>query len=349
MMRNDRLRVLVTGATGFVGGHLCRYLLARGYRVRAVGRKKQLTFKHPLLEYHCLPAVNDQADWQHLLPGVDVIVHLAGRAHHMNERGMSALPLYQEVNVKGTQQLAQAAVKNEVKRFIYISTIKVIGERTIDTPLRAEEQPRPQDPYSLSKLQGEQILQEESRRSGMEWVIIRPPLVYGPGVKGNFRRLVSLAKTHFPIPFGAIRNRRSLVSVYNLSSFIECCLAHPNARNETFLVSDGEDLSTGQLVKLLRRAQGRRSWVFPFPTSLLKFFAFLLGKRQAMERLIDSLQVNIEKSTRLLGWYPPYSIDGSLKTLFAGEEEKEEGVELVDEDLVNYMVPMPVKAIRTAG
>lgn len=321
-MLSHRIRVLITGATGFVGRHLCEYLLSQGIRIRAIGRKSTPDFSHENYEYHQIADINGETNWEDLLHGVDVVVHLAARVHHEKDKGMKALALYQETNVKGTQQLAKAAVKADVKRFIYISSIKVNGEKTIGMPYRADSQPQAKDAYSLSKLQGEQILQEESRRSGMEWVIIRPPLVYGPGVKGNFGRLIELARTRFPLPFGAIKNSRSLVSIYNLSHFIHCTLSHPHAHGEVFLVSDNQDLSTPGLIKVLRRVQGRRSWLFPFPLSFLKLFAFLTGRRSQLQRLTDSLQVNIEKSQRLLNWTPPYSVEEAMKTLYV--EDKSE-------------------------
>lgn len=321
-MLNDARRVLVTGATGFVGKHLCKHLLAQNYLVTAVGRQKSFELTHDNLIYYCIDQIDGNTDWQEILSGIDVVVHLAARVHHLQEKGLALLSLYQETNVKGTQQLAKAAVLGGVKRFVYISTIKVIAEKTIEMPLRAEDQPRPQDAYSVSKLQAEQILQEEARRSGMEWVIIRPPLVYGAFVKGNFRRLLQLAKSSFPLPLGALRNRRSFVSVNNLTRFIECCMHHPNAHREVFLVSDNQDLSTAALVKLLRRARGKRCHLFPFPTSLLKLFGFLVGKRGEVSRMVESLQLNIEKSMRLLNWRPPFTVEESIQALYAAEEEQ---------------------------
>jgi nucleoside-diphosphate-sugar epimerase len=317
-MSNNHPRVLITGATGFVGHQLCQHLLTQGYFVHAVGRNEQFDIVHPNLRYFCIESIEGE-DWQEMLIGVEVVVHLAARVHHLKERGMQALEQYQQTNVKGTQQLAHAAMKNNVKRFVYISTIKVIGEKTIEMPLRAEDQPRPQDAYSLSKLQAEQILQEVAKRSGMEWVIVRPPLVYGPGVKGNFGRLVRLAKSWLPLPLAGIGNRRSLVSVYNLCSFIECCIIHPNAHREVFLVSDNQDLSTSQLVKLLRRRLGKRSGLFYFPISILKLIGFLIGKRSEVSRVVDSLHLNIEKSIRLLNWQPPYTVEESIAKLYAAQ------------------------------
>ncbi len=313
-MYND-INVLVTGATGFVGEHLCQHLLSQGYGVTAVGRKESFPIEHERLRYVVIAHIDGDTDWKDCLQGVHVVIHLAARVHHMNDKGLAALAQYQEVNVKGTKQLAKAAIANQVKRFIYISTIKVIGEKTIEMPLRAEDQPRPTDAYSLSKLQAELILQEEAKRSGMEWVIIRPPLVYGPGVKGNFGRLIKLAKTKLPLPFGALKNRRSLVSIYNLCSFIECTVSHPNAASQVFLVSDNEDLSTSQLLRALRHALGKRGNLLPLPRFVLKLIGLILGKRREVARVVDSLQVNIEKSMRLLSWRPPMSVQRSIEEL----------------------------------
>lgn len=314
-------RVLVTGATGFVGKHLCQHLLAKGCKVRAVGRHSTLNISHPALEYCMIESIDGQTQWNSRLKEVDIVVHLAARVHQMKERGMQSLGQYQEINVRGTRQLAKAAIENDVKRFIYLSTVKVNGEKTIDMPFRAEEQPRPQDAYSLSKLQGEQILQEEARRSGMEWVIIRPTLIYGAFVAGNFRRLVNLAKRCYPLPFRWIKNKRSLVSVYNLCHFIECCLTHPNAQREIFLVSDDDDVSTPKLIKIIRNAQNRRSGLFPFPLSILKLFSALCFRLNQMARLTESLQVNIEKTKRLLQWTPPYNVAASIKLMLEQESE----------------------------
>jgi nucleoside-diphosphate-sugar epimerase len=321
-MPNNMTQVLVTGANGFVGMHLCQYLLSKGYQVRAIGRNPSFHLSHPHLSYHQIDNIDSNTNWHSILHGVDVVVHLAARVHHLKDKGMKSLVAYQEINVKGTQQLVKAAVSSEVKRFVYLSSIKVNGERTFSMPLRAEDQPRPIDAYGLSKLQAEQILQEGSRRSGMEWVIVRPPLVYGPHVKGNFRKLLTLAKTWFPLPLGALSNSRSFVSVYNLCSFIECCISHPHAQREVFLVSDNQDLSTSQLIRLIKRAGGKKSFLFPFPKVLLKLLGTLTGKRGQVDRLVDSLQLNIEKSMRLLNWQPPLSVEDSLKVLYQAENEE---------------------------
>ncbi|MGD9592836.1 MAG: NAD-dependent epimerase/dehydratase family protein [Candidatus Berkiella sp.] len=315
-MLND-MHVLITGATGFVGEQLCHHLLSLGYHVTATGRKENFTIKHERLRYICIENIDGNTNWHDALQGIHTVVHLAARVHHMNDKGMAALKAYQEVNVKGTEQLAKAAIAHQVKRFIYISTVKVIAEKTIETPLRAEDRPLPTDAYSLSKLQAELILQEQAKRSGMQWVIIRPPLVYGPNVKGNFSRLISLANTMLPLPLGALKNRRSLVSVYNLCSFIECTLSHPNAVNQVFLVSDNDDLSTSQLLRLLRFTLGKRANLIPVPALLLRWLGFLLGKSKEISRVVDSLQLNIEKSMRLLSWRPPHTVQRSLEAFLS--------------------------------
>lgn len=319
MSTGSKGKVLITGATGFVGRHLCQFLLEKGWKVRAVGRLEQWNGS-PNVEYRRVDSIDGQTNWKDHLKDVEVVIHLAARVHQMHERGMEELGRYQEVNVRGTRQLAQAAMEHNVKRFIYLSSIKVNGEKTMGIPFRAEDQPRPEGAYSLSKLQGELILQEVCRRSGMEWVIIRPVLVYGAGVGGNVRRLLNLANGVFPLPLGSINNRRSWVNIYNLCDFIACCVTHPNAHGEVFLVSDDQDISTPQWIRAMRRAHARAGCVFPFPVWCLQLAAALLFRSTVMARLTQSLQVNIEKSKRLLGWRPPLDVDSALKRL--AEEEK---------------------------
>jgi len=279
MTDQNKKYVFITGATGFVGRALCQYLSAKNYGVRAVGRE-MLSVEDPLLE------------------GVDIIVHLAGRVHHREDKGMQALPAYQQANVEGTRHWVEIAKERKIKRLIYISTIKVNGERTTSVPFYASDLPHPQDAYSLSKWQAEKVVQDTCHP--VEWVIIRPPLVYGQGVKGNFKRLLQLAQLPLPLPFKSIKNSRSFVSIDNLCHFIEVCLEHPQARNEIFLVSDNNDLSTPDLIQLLWQQLDKRGKLFSFPVSLLK--------TSGLARLVDSLQVNIEKTRDLLAWDPPFSV-----------------------------------------
>jgi nucleoside-diphosphate-sugar epimerase len=195
----------------------------------------------------------------------------------------------------------------------------VIAEKSMSYPLRAQEQPRPLDAYGLSKLQAERILQEEARRSSMEWVIIRPPLIYGAFVKGNFRRLMQLARLPLPLPLASINNKRSLLSIDNLNSFIATCLYHPNAHGQVFLVSDNQDVSTPKLLALLRQQLGKKPYLIPFPLSVIKLMAWLCGRSAEINRLTESLQVNIEQSMRLLQWQPPYTLEESLQALYHRE------------------------------
>lgn len=318
-MNHKRCHVLVTGANGFIGKHFCQYLLRQGYIVTAVGRGPVYSFSHPRLTYHMVASIDGTTDWSHVLNGVDVIVHLAARVHQMKDRGMKFLKDYQVTNVQGTQRLAECAIKT-VKRFVYLSTIKVYGEKTIDMPFYADDQPRPLDAYSVSKLQGEQILQQTAKRTGMEWVIIRTPLVYGAGVKGNFAKLIRLAKSWLPLPLRSLKKKRSFVSIQNLCHFMTCCLEDSRAEREILLVSDGEDLSTAKWLKRLRHSLGRRSWLLPFPTNVFKWLLFLCGKRRMANRLMEPLQINIEKSKRLLDWQPPYSVAESIQLLWEKEE-----------------------------
>lgn len=317
-MSSKSQRVLVTGASGFVGSHLCQYLLSQGWYVRGVGRNVTAPIQHAHFEYHVISDLSTTR-WETYLASMDSVVHLAARVHQKKKGGMQCLPFYQQVNVQGTRQLARAARACDVKRFVYISTIKVNGEKTISMPFRAEDPPQPQEAYSFSKLQGERIVQEEARRSGMEWVIIRPPLVYGAYVKGHFRRLLEVTHSVYPLPFALLSSVRSLVSVENLCSFIECCLIHPHAASEIFLVSDGKDVSIAELMKCLRQSMGKRGRLFPFPLSFLKLFGYLTGQGRGIEALFHSLQVNIEKSNRLLGWYPPFTLETALKRLYVAE------------------------------
>lgn len=319
-MTPKTLHVLVTGATGFVGLHLCEHLLAQGYHVTALGRQAGFNLSHPHLQYHAMPPLEDEADYTAVLQGVDVVVHLAARVHCMSDKGMKSLSEYQAVNVRGTQRLVECAVKQQVKRFIYLSTIKVNGEQTHESAFRADDHPHPSDAYSLSKLQAEQIVQQTAKRSGMEWVIIRTPLVYGSGVKGNFEKLMHLARSQWPLPFRSMRRLRSFVSIQNLCDFITCCLQNAQAEREILLVSDGEDISVAQWIKLLRRSLDRRSGLFPFPLGLMKVIATLVGKRKQIERLIEPLQMNIEKSIRLLSWHPPYSVKECVQMLWKKEQ-----------------------------
>ena len=305
--------VLVTGASGFVGSGVVQRLAADGRRVAGAVRRPQIM--HPL--WVSGPTLAADADWRPLLDGTDVVVHTAARVHMMNEDAASAHDAHMLTNTQGTLALATQAATAGVKRFVFISTIKVMGESSV-RPFRASDIPAPSDPYSHSKLAAEQGLQEIGRASGMEWVIIRPPLVYGPGVGGNFATMMRWLRKPVPLPFGAIHNKRSLVARDNLVDLIASCIDHPAAANRVLLVSDGEDLSTTELLKRLAAAMGLRPWLLPIPAGVLMGLGAALGRRQVFERLCQNLQVDIEDTRQGLGWQAPVGVDRGLQLAAAG-------------------------------
>jgi nucleoside-diphosphate-sugar epimerase len=252
-----------------------------------------------------------------LFNGVDAVVHCAARVHVMNEADVDLLSAFRAVNVVGTLKLAKQAASVGVKRFVFISTIKVNGEATVSGELfQADDLPAPEDAYGLSKLEAEQGLKLLAAETGMEVVIIRPPLVYGRGVRGNFGSMIKLVEKEIPLPFGAIHNKRSLVGIDNLVDLIVRCIDHPAAANQVFLAGDGQDLSTPELVRSLAMAMGKRTRLISLPTGVLKFGATLLGKRALADRLLGSLQVDITKTRELLEWQPRHSVEEGLRRCF---------------------------------
>lgn len=258
--------------------------------------------------------LNASADWSGLLEGVDAVVHTAARVHVLNEVAADPLAAFRRVNVEGTTQLARQAVAAGVKRFVFVSSIKVNGESTsLGHSFRADDNPLPSDPYGISKLEAEGALREISADSGMELVIVRPPLVYGPGVKANFAAMMKWLGRGVPMPLGAIENRRSLVALDNLVDLLVRCVQHPAAGGQIFLVSDGEDVSTTQLLREMGSALGCKARLIPLPAAWLEWGASLIGKREVARRLCGSLQVDIEKTRTMLQWQPPISLAEGLK------------------------------------
>ena len=293
------MKLLITGANGFVGSALCTKA-KENFSVIAATRAE-------------VNAINQHTDWQAMLKGVDVIVHLAARVHIMNDSSKDPLNEFRLVNVKGTLNLAQQAVKAGVKRFIFISSIKVNGESTLlGQPFTANDAPNPQDAYGQSKYEAELALKQLAKGTGLDVVIIRPPLVYGADVKANFYNMMRWLNRSVPLPLGAIHNKRSLVALDNLVDLILTCATHPNAANQTFLVSDDEDLSTTELLRRMAQALGKKAYLLPVPASLLGFAARLIGKQSIAQRLCGSLQVDITKTRQLLNWTPPVSVDTAL-------------------------------------
>lgn len=306
-------RVLVTGATGFVGRALCMALAAEGYRVRAVLRESAPASLQELgvAELVRMGKIGPDTDWTSGIEGVDAVVHLAARVHVMRETAADSLAEFRRVNVEGTRGLARAAAEAGVRRLVFVSTLKVNGEGR-DEPYRESDTPAPQDPYAVSKWEAEQALYEIAGRTGLEAVILRPPLVYGPGVKDNFLRLMDWVARGVPLPFASIRNSRSLLYLENLTAAIEACLREPSAAGETFLLKDEGDLSTPELIRQLARAMGGRARLLPFPVPLLALLGAAAGQSAAVTKLTGSLVVEDAKIRRVLGWRPPVSLERGL-------------------------------------
>ncbi len=307
------MNILITGSNGFLGQYLCQHLAEQSYRILAQTRKPQ-KFTHSAVTNINFD-LNDDLD-NIDLSQVDVIAHCAGRAHVMNETATSPLDAYRQTNVQGTLNLAKKAVQSGVKRFIYLSSIKVNGEQTTNEPFKSSDLVNTDDPYGLSKYEAEQELLKLSKETGLEVVIIRPVLIYGPNVKANFKSMVGLANKKIPLPIGCLDNKRSMVSLYNLVDLIHVCMTHPKAKNEVFLASDQDDISVKQLFEKLAYHQNNNLIILPVPKSLIAFLASLVGKKAMASRLCSELIVDTSKNTQLLGWTAPYTVDTSLQKMF---------------------------------
>lgn len=306
------MKVLVTGAGGFIGRALCKAVLARADEVFGLVRSE--TPSIPGLQLIHTP-LEDTAQLASSLNGVDCVVHLAGRAHKLADNVADPLAEFRAVNCNATLGLARQAVAAGVKRFIFISSIGVNGNNNV-RPFIASDQPKPAEPYALSKWEAEQGLWPIQQETGMELVIIRPPLVYGPCAPGNFGSLVRWIEKGVPLPLGAIHNKRSLVGIDNLVDLIIRCIDHPAAANQVFLAGDGEELSTTELLRGVGKAMGKPARLVPVPAGLLQFGATLLGKKAMAQRLFGSLQVDISKTCELLDWKPPYTVEEGLRRCF---------------------------------
>jgi len=301
-------RVLITGGTGFLGKALTQRLSSSDFEVMVTGRQPIVTDLPAGVHYYQAPSLGPDANWQNVLTGVDCVVHLAARVHVMIETETDPVMAFHKVNVEGTNKLALDAVQAGVKRLIFLSTVKVNGEHTDAHPFTEDDKANPQDDYGLSKYNAEQALFKIAQDTGLEIVIIRPPLVYGPGVKGNFKSLINLTKRAWPMPLGGLKNARSLVFVGNLCDAIKTCIEHPSAANQTFLVSDSHDISTTELIEYLAHALSCPSRLFKLPATLLYMIAGLFGQKNRIQRLLGSLQINSTKIHKLLGWTPPYNV-----------------------------------------
>ncbi len=308
---------LITGGTGFVGQALTRRALAEGKDVRLALRRP---FEQGAAQGLMVGQIDSQTAWQGALEGVDTIFHLAARVHVMNETATDPLTAFRAVNTAGTLNLARQAAAAGVRRLVFLSSIKVNGEHTAPgRPFAANLPARPEDPYGQSKWEAEQGLQDLARETGLEVVVVRPPLVYGPGVRANFAALIRAVHRGWPLPLASVTgNRRSLVALDNLVDLLVTCADHPAAAQQTFLVSDGDDLSTAELLLRMASALGRSPRLLPFPPALLRLGAATLGRQAVVQRLLDNLQVDITHTRQTLGWQPPITVDEGLRRTVAG-------------------------------
>jgi len=310
----ERYKILVTGSTGFLGRRLMSALELRA-NFLAIGSVRRTSKCLCEGSSVLVGDLNAETDWSDALSAVQVVLHIAARAHVLKDEVADPLAEYRRVNVAGTLSLAYQAATAGVRRFIFISSIGVNGN-TNSRPFKADDQPDPAEPYAQSKWEAEQGLWQVQQETGMEVVVIRPPLVYGRGAPGNFGRLVGWVNRGVPLPLGAIHNKRSLVGIDNLVDLIIRCIEHPAAANQVFLVGDGEDLSTTALLRGVGSAMGKPARLIPVPTRLLQFGAILLGKEALAQRLLGSLRVDISKTCELLEWKPPYTVEEGLKRCF---------------------------------
>ncbi len=310
--------VLITGAAGFVGRALVQRLLSdKSFHLVCASRSSFDIQDKNIVFFKCDNCIATQ-DWKASLSDIDVVVHLAARVHRLDDRAEDSMSEYRSTNVIATLNLARQASIAGVRRFIFISSIKVNGKASrLGLPFSDDDVAAPLDPYGVSKMEAENGLREVCAQAGMELVIIRPPLVYGSGVKANFAALMSAVQRGWPLPLGAVYNQRSLVALDNLVDFIITCITHPQAANEIFLVSDGQDLSTTELVRYMAQAAKVPARLLPVPVWALQAAASLLGKGDTMQRLCGNLQVDISKARNVLGWVPPVSVEEGLKRAMA--------------------------------
>jgi len=314
--------ILLTGAMGFIGAAIAADLKCSKYRVksavRAVSLHSNTNDQVPIAD------ICSRTDWASALAGVNVVIHTAAHVHVMNDIARNTIEMFREVNTFGTLNLARQAAAVGAKRFIFISSIKVNGESTsLNHTFKYNDVCMPNDPYGVSKHEAEIGLQKIAVETGMEVVIIRPVLVYGPGVKGNFKSLINFVRNSIPLPLGNIKNKRSLVGLNNLVDLIITCIDHPSAANQTFLVSDDHDVSTTELLQKMGKAFGKKLFLIPVPVSILQFLGHIFGKSAEIDRLCGSLQVDIEHTKNTLNWKPPYTMEQQLSNIADSFSNKE--------------------------
>ena len=307
-------KILITGINGFVGQAVCKRLRRENLHMLA-GTTRQPNFDRgpeqvPL--YH-IPKIGPDTDWTHAVSGAEIVIHLAARVHIMRDNKSNPLAAFRRVNSEGTKRLAMQAAAAGARRFVFISTVKAAGEESPGRDLTEKDIAKPEDFYGISKWEAEQNLLDIAKTTKMEIVILRAPLIYGPGVKGNFYDLLKVVKSGIVLPFGSIKNNRSLLFVGNFADAIAIAANHPNAGNKTFFVSDDNNISTPELIDKMTLAMGRKSRIFKLPISLLKIIGFFVGRSAAIRRLTGSLTVDINHIKTHLGWHPPFSMEDGLK------------------------------------
>ncbi len=306
------MKILVTGANGFIGRPLCNTLLARGFSVRGTTRLYDKSFRVPNVDFFAVGNVGAHTDWQGVLEGIDTVVHLAAKVHTASAKDRRKLEEFIEVNTRGSEQLARSAAKAGVHRFIYLSTVKVNGEETGRGIFAESDTPNPTGPYAISKCKAEQALFHVAEETGIETVVLRPPLVYGPGVRANFLKLIDIVTQNVYLPFGLIDNCRSFVYVGNLIDAITTCITHPNAPAETFFVSDDKGASTPDVMRMIASAMRKDLRLVPLPPLLLGIMGSLIGRGAEVKRITGSLRITNDKIRNILGWKPPFTLEEGI-------------------------------------
>ncbi|MCR6477494.1 NAD-dependent epimerase/dehydratase family protein [Variovorax sp. ZS18.2.2] len=306
------MKCMMTGGSGFIGRSLYPQLKSLGHRVRCGLRHASTPAGMHSADFVDVGSIDAFTDWGRVLFDAEVVVHLAARAHVIRERNLDPLSEFRTVNVQGTLNLARQAADSGVCRFVFISSIGVNGSESV-RPFTEVDVPAPQEPYAVSKMEAETGLFEIGKKTGMEVVVIRPPLVYGAGAPGNFGRLIKAVKSGIPLPFGAVHNQRTLVGIDNLTSLIACCIEHPSAANQVFLAGDAEDISTSDLLRLVGESLNRRARLIPVPVALMEAIGSAVGRRATVRKICGSLQIDISKAREVLGWEPPLSAVEGLK------------------------------------
>jgi nucleoside-diphosphate-sugar epimerase len=311
-------KILVTGANGFIGQHIYKHLIKLNYSVKGTARNLDTVLINYDTKYISVGNIDAKTHWDHALEGVDCVIHCAGKAHARNKK--VELDIYRKVNRDGTKHLAEQAVKAKVKRFIFLSSVKVNGESTGKSMgfelFTNKDIPNPLGNYAISKFEAEKALWEVASKTGLEIVVVRLPLVYGHGVKGNLARLIKIIYSKIPLPFGGIKNKRSLIGIDNLIDMLARCVEHSDIAGKIFLVSDGEDLSTPELIRLLASTMGQSAKLFTVPTFLLKFLGFVMGRQQEINRLTESLQIDNSYVREILNWTPSVSVEEGIRKMF---------------------------------